>query len=83
MTTSIILIPVVFSNARKTCNLIQNQKYKNTTELRDFLSKELILKEEDENEDVLIYDLNEFMEEVNDEQLDILTSYFISYVQFE
>ncbi len=88
MTTSIVLIPVSFDNARKVCNLIENQKYNNTTELRDFLKKELVRKksededEEAENEQPLIYDLTDFMEEVNDQNLDVMTNYFISYVQF-
>ncbi len=90
MTTSIVLIPVAFDNARKVCDLIENQKYNNTTELRDFLKKELVRKksedededEETENEQPLIYDLTDFMEEVNDQNLDVMTNYFISYVQF-
>jgi len=85
-TTSIVLIPVKYDNARKNCELIENQKYKSTTELREYLKKELQLKvdedEEEEEGDVLIYDLTDFMEAVNNQELDILSGYYISYVKF-
>jgi hypothetical protein len=83
MKTSIVLIPVYFSNARHVCNEIENQKFKTTTELREKLNSELVAPDDEEPESPLIYDMTDFMEEVNDQQLDILTNYFMSYVQFE
>jgi hypothetical protein len=41
---------------------------------------------EDANEfggEVLIYALDSFMDEVNDQVLDVLTEYFMSYVKIE
>lgn len=91
MTISVVLIPTNYSNARETCNLIENQKYGKTDDLRSFLKEKLSLSSNEDEEVtvdsdenyVLIYNLSDFMEEVNDQQLDVLTNYFISYVQFE
>jgi transposase len=71
-----VLIPVDYSNSRKVCNEIQTGKFANHNELNEKL------KEYDIHEGVLIYSLNAFMEEVNDQILDVLTEYFISYVEF-
>ena len=79
MTTSIVLIPVDHISARKTCELIQNQIYNSVNDLMVTILHEL----DGENYGVLIYDLSDFMDEVNDQNLDVLTSYFISYVQFK
>lgn len=91
MTTAIVLIPVEYLNSRKKGEEIQNQTYKTTTALRIHLALELIREDDPEVEDgtepsvndVLIYDLTDYMDAVNNQELDVLTGYFMTYVNFE
>lgn len=85
MRTIIVLIPVDYTESRKTCERIENQKFENLTVLSKEIEKELgsIDADEQENTEVLFYDISEFMDEVNDQNLDVLTDFFISYVQIE
>jgi hypothetical protein len=77
MTTHVVLIPVDYHSSRKVCEQIQNQKYKSVNEaLTEMFEK---LGEESTN-GVLIYDMNNFMDVVNDQEVDNLTTYFISYI---
>ena len=77
METCIVLISVDYSNARAVCNLIENQKFDSRESARETIKEQL--GEEDSN--VSIFRLTDFMEEVNDQYLDNLTEYFISYIQ--
>jgi hypothetical protein len=79
METCIVLISVDYVNARKVCNLIENQKFDSRENVRKMIDKEL--NEENVIAYVGIFRLTDFMEEVNDQNLDNLTGYFISYVQ--
>lgn len=80
--TVMVAIPVdPYHNARKVCELIQDQVYQSYKDLRDYLDKELGVDYEDETTDKpVFYNLNDFMDECND-QLFNLENYFIGYVQ--
>ncbi len=79
--TVMVAIPVDYTNARKTCELIQNQVYQSYLDLRNYLDKELEVDYEDEEtEKPVFHNLNDFMDESNDQYLN-LEGYFIGYVQ--
>ena len=78
METCIVLISSAYNNARKVCNLIENQKFDSREIARETINKEL--GEDDAFDDVSIFRLSDFMEEVNDQYFDNLTEYFISYI---
>ena len=78
METCIVLISVDYDNARKTCEQIENEKF----DSRDIARKRIKeLLNEDEVGHISIFRLTDFMNEVNDQYLDNLTEYFMSYVQ--
>jgi hypothetical protein len=86
MQTVIVLIPVDFHNARKVCENIQNNTYTSEQQLgccnllRTELNKELgIIDEVDECP--IFFDLNDFMDECNDQYIN-MENYFLSYVTF-
>ena len=54
-------------------------KFKSSNQIVIHLLAEL----DGKNKGVLIYDISEFMDVVNNQELDILTEYFISYVNVE
>lgn len=83
MITTIVLIPVAYNNARKVCELIQEQKFEKHLDLMSYIEQHLHLDEDEEAENVLIFDLNDFMDEVNNQELDNLENYFMSYVNFK
>ena len=80
--TVMVLIPTIYTDSRKTCEFIQNTEFRNTTELREhiegYVGRENF--DEEESNEILFFDLNDFMDEVNDQNIDNLTNYFISYV---
>lgn len=77
----IVLISVEYDNARQVCNLIENTTFKGFDELKETLNRELDTKPSDSIN--LFFEISDFMEAVNDQELDVLTEYFISYVKFE
>jgi hypothetical protein len=78
METCIVLISVDYDNARKTCEQIENEKFDSRDTARKRI-KELL--NEDEVGHISIFRLTDFIDEVNDQNLDNLTEYFISYIQ--
>lgn len=74
----VVIVPVDYHNSRKVCELIENSKFNGTAEIGKFLAKEGI---DGSSGDILIYDLSDFMDGVNNQELDILTDSFISYVR--
>jgi hypothetical protein len=78
METCIVLISVDYSNARKVCNIIENQKFDNRQELNKTIKEQLVDCDGDGDGGVSIFRLTDFMEEVNDQYLDVLTEHFIS-----
>lgn len=81
--TNVVLIPVGYENSRKVCESIENQTFKTVIELNKKIEKELGASEFDdqENSAILFYDITDFMQEVNDQNLDVLSEYFITYVE--
>ena len=53
-------------------------KFEGTAEIRKFLAKEEV---DGSLGDIMIYELSDFMDGVNNQELDILTDSFISYVR--
>jgi t-SNARE complex subunit (syntaxin) len=77
MNTQIVLISVDHNNARKVCEQIENFVYPTLSALKETLKEKL----EDINEGVMVLTISQFMDEVNDQLLDNLSEYFISYVK--
>ena len=78
METYIVLISVECTNPRKVCEFIQNETFDSKESARKVINEQL---GEDVDNWIPIYCLNDFMDEVNDQILDNLTEYFISYVK--
>ena len=78
METIIVAIPVSYVNARRVCNLIENQVFESYGSLRTYLDKELDVNEEDDSQPQFFH-ISDFMEECND-QLFNFEGTFISYV---
>jgi hypothetical protein len=77
MNTQIILIPVDYSNSRKVCELIENQTFETQGDAIRYVKKHLV----DGEGNILILSMGDFMDSCNDQVLDMLTEYFISYVK--
>ena len=79
MNTTIVAISVNYTNARKVCNLIQEQVFETYQDLRNYLIIHLEI-DEDEEEQPQFFSLDDFMEECND-QLFNFEGTFFSYVK--
>tara|TARA_R110000868_G_scaffold146779_3_gene367787 strand:+ start:1078 stop:1335 length:258 start_codon:yes stop_codon:yes gene_type:complete len=79
MNTQIILIPVDYSNSRKVCELIENQTFETQVDAIRAAKKDLVSDEEEPN-DILIFTMTDFMDTCNNQELDTLTEYFITYI---
>ena len=79
METIIVAISVDYSNARRVCNLIENQVFESYVSLGTYLDKELDINEDNDNQPQF-FELSDFMEECND-QLFNFEGTFISYVK--
>jgi len=89
METYIILIPVGFKNARKTCENLQDSRFNNATDLRNEIYRQLNINLnanlddddfEGDVEGIIATNLNDFMDGYNDQFLDG-GGYFLGYVQ--
>lgn len=78
MSTQIVLISVDHNNARKVCEQIQDTTYQSYHDLQKTLVDKL-----GSNEGFLILTISQFMDEVNDQILDNLSEYFMSYVKID
>ena len=67
METIIVAIPVDYGNARKACNLIENQVFESYGSLRTYLDKELDINEDNDSQPQF-FELSDFMEECNDQR---------------
>jgi len=74
----VVIVPVDYGNSRKVCELIENMKFEGTAEIGKFLAKEEV---DGSLGDIMIYELSDFMDGVNNQELDVLTDSFISYVR--
>ena len=77
METCVVLISVINSNARKVCEAIENQKFDSRESARETIKEQL----GDYEGGVSILRLTDFMDEVNNQELDNLQFSFISYIQ--
>ena len=77
METCIVLISVINSNARKVCEAIENQKFDSRESARETIKEQL----GDYEGGISILRLTDFMDEVNNQELDNLQFSFISYIQ--
>ena len=80
MTTKIVLIPVDYYNSRKVCEIIDGQTFDTESTLTKKLKDSLDVPEDEKVESPLIYGISEFVDAVNDQQLDVLSEYFIAHV---
>jgi len=78
MSMQIVLISVDHDNARKVCEYIENMVYPTYHDLQKTLEDKL-----GSNEGFIILTISQFMDDVNDQILDNLSEYFISYVKIE
>jgi hypothetical protein len=62
-------------------NLLEGQKFKSTKELKDAIINKIGEPNELDEEQILIYQLNEFTQAVNDQVLDNLSNDFIFAVE--
>ncbi len=76
MNTQIVLISVEHNNARKVCEKIQNGTYPTFSHLKKSLNEELGGLDE-----VIVLTISQFMDEVNDQIMDNLSDYFMTYVK--
>ena len=79
MNTQIILIPVDYLNSRKVCESIENQTFETQVDAIRAAKKDLVSDEEEPN-DILIFTMTDFMDTCNNQELDTLTEYFITYI---
>lgn len=80
MNTQVILIPVDYSNSRKVCESIENQTFETQGDAVRAAKKDLISDDDDEPNEVLIFAMTDFVDACNNQVLDDLSEYFITYV---
>jgi hypothetical protein len=76
----VVIIPVDYHNSRKICEFLENQTFNSMEEFSEKI-KEYGIK--GEYGDVLMYGLSDFMDGVNNQELDVLTDSFITYVKIK
>lgn len=74
--TQIVLISVDHHNSRKVCEQLENFVYPTLGALEETLAEKL-----GSREGFIILTISQFMDEVNDQLLDVLTNYFMTYVK--
>jgi len=78
MSTQIVLISVEHDNARKVCEQIENTTYQSYHDLFKDLRAKV-----GSDDGFFIFTISQFMDEVNDQILDNLSEYFMSYVKID
>jgi len=76
----IILIPIDYLNSRKVCEEIEGWNFISEEQVLKRLKRTLEKPKSEKIEQPLIYDLSDFVTGVNDQHLDNLNNYFITYV---
>jgi len=81
MTQLIVLIPVDYTNAKQVAYSLRNLGFKAHKDLVDRLKNDLECEEEDKEdiEEPQIYTIDEFTDEINDQLIDELGAYFMTY----
>ena len=80
----IVLVAADYINAKEVCNQLKNKTFKDTYSVREEF--DILLKVEDEDEEVeqvLIYNIEDFVDGVNEQELEVLANYFMSVVNVE
>jgi hypothetical protein len=77
METIVVLVPVDANNSRKICENMENEKFDSINDIWKYLEDKTAV----HWSNVLVYRMTDFMEAVNDQDMDTLTEYFMSYVQ--
>lgn len=75
MKTHIVLISVENTNARKVCEKIEGQSFTKQS-FDDLMVREVI-------DSYSVISLSDFMDSVNNQDLDDLTNYFISHIKLK
>jgi hypothetical protein len=80
----LVLVTAEYDNAKEVCEKLNKQTFKNTHSVREEFDFMLETDEEfGDIEEVLIYDIEDFVEGVNSQELDVLANYFMSVVNIE
>lgn len=80
----LVLVSVDYDNAREVCDKLNKKVFKDTHSVREEFHS--LLESEPEFgdvEEVLIYSVEDFVDGVNDQELDNLINYFLSVVNVE
>lgn len=78
MSTQIVLISVDHNNSRKMCEQIENTTYQSYYDLLKDLRAKV-----GSDDGFLIFSMSQFMDEVNDQILDDLSEYFMTYAKID
>lgn len=76
METLVVLISVDYFDSRKLCELMENQEFDTINDVFKYLNEKMSVKCQ-----AFVYRMTDFMEAVNDQELDNLSEFFMSYVK--
>lgn len=80
----LVLVTADYNNAREVCENLKGKTFKDTSSARETFESLLEYDEESGDiEEVLIYSIEDFVDGVNNQELDVLANYFISAVNIE
>ena len=84
MAKVLVLVTAEYDNAKEVCEQLKDKTFKDTYSAREEFDS---LLEHDEEfgdiEEVLIYNVEDFVDGVNNQELDVLANYFMSVVNIE
>ena len=84
MTQVLVLVTADYDNAKEVCEELNKQTFKNTRSVREEFDSLLVSDEEfGDIEEVLIYNVEDFVDGVNNQELDVLANYFMSVINIE
>lgn len=84
MTQVLVLVTADYDNAKEVCEKLNKQTFKDTRSVREEFDSLLVSDEEfGDIEEVLIYNIEDFVGGVNNQELDVLANYFMSVVNIE
>lgn len=80
----LVLVTAYYDNAKEVCEKLNKQTFKDTISVREEFDSLLETDEEfGDIEEVLIYNIEDFVDGVNNHELDVLANYFMSVVNVE
>lgn len=74
----VVIVPVEYHNSRKVCEQMENFEFDSLESLGKHIKSAGL---DGSSGDILVYTLSDFMDGVNNQELDVLTDTFISYVR--